>query len=291
VSCIVRLLVADPNGGATVEPVDWSAASLAEAASREPTDGVYGVFCTQHGGRVVRLTAHLERLLDSARRVGIKERLSRNQLRQALAVVFREAGFTEARFRITLTHDGMRARITAEPFAGPPADQRAAGIQCATVHVHRNDPRSKTTAWLHARSLLATAGEKPDEYLLLDDRGRILEGASSNFYLIAPPHAESRLITASDGVLYGIARSIVLEAADGFLPVELRAPSREEAYTASEAFISSASRGIIPAVSIDGIAIGTASPGPLTRELTARYERRAVELEEPLERGRAGATG
>lgn len=117
---------------------------------------------------------------------------------------------------------------------------------------------------------------------MLDDDDRILEGAASNFYAIVARPGGPRLVTEDDEILPGIARSIVLEVAPDVIPVELVAPLREEIERFSEAFVTSASRGIVPVVEIDGWVVGGGLPGPVTRELIARYDERARELEEPL---------
>lgn len=294
-SCIIRRLQlagADARTAATPElrTVAWSAGSLADAAAHEPSDGVYGVFAAQHTGRVVLLSAHLDRLEDSARRRGIALALSREQIRSALSSVFHlvhdDTGRHAAvRFRVTVERDGRAAMISAEPFAGPPARLRSTGVHCATVYASRRDPHSKTTEWLHTRSRLRSpenAAAAPYELLLVDDAGRVGEGATSNFYIIEVGHRR-RLVTAGEGILYGIARRIVLEVAQGFAEVALTAPSLERCYGAREAFLTSATRGIVPVVSIDGRAVGDGAPGPITHALTERYDRRAAELEEPLQ--------
>ena len=50
-----------------------------------------------------------------------------------------------------------------------------------------------------------------------------------------------------------------------------------------EAFLTSASRGIVPIVRIDGVPVGTGRPGPVTGALTEAFDRRSAELEEALE--------
>jgi len=142
-------------------------------------------------------------------------------------------------------------------------------------HTARENPRAKQTSWLAGRASLP--GD-PYEWLLLDDDERILEGASSNFYAVI----DGILATAGSDVLFGISRSIVLEVASELLPVRLEAPRYTDVRRMSECFITSASRGIVPVVEIDGRLIGDGRPGGLTRRLISRYDARAAELEEPL---------
>jgi D-alanine transaminase len=53
--------------------------------------------------------------------------------------------------------------------------------------------------------------------------------------------------------------------------VEQRAFTVEEAYAADEAFLSSATSIVYPIIEIDGRAIGTGRPGPVSKKLRALY--------------------
>ena len=97
------------------------------------------------------------------------------------------------------------------------------------------------------------------------------------------------LRTAATGILLGISRSIVLEVAAelaeefrGLLSVSLEPVGVDRAGDLSEAFITSASRGVVPVVSIDGRLVGQGRPGEWTGRIADRYEARAEERAEPL---------
>jgi branched-chain amino acid aminotransferase len=173
--------------------------------------------------------------------------------------------------------------VAMEEYTGPPKHLRERGVSCRTLaHSARENPRAKQTSWLADRS--PPHEGSPYEWLLLDENDLILEGASSNFYAVisAPGVDRPELRTAGAGVLYGIARSIVLEVAPEMARVVLRAPSVRDLPRMQEAFITSASRGIVPVARIDGRSIGSDTPGDVTRGLISRYDTRAAELEEPL---------
>jgi branched-chain amino acid aminotransferase len=63
----------------------------------------------------------------------------------------------------------------------------------------------------------------------------------------------------------------VYEVAQGVLPVRLEAINVSDVPRLEEAFITSSSRGIIPVISIDAIAIGSGAPGDKTNALRERY--------------------
>jgi len=54
----------------------------------------------------------------------------------------------------------------------------------------------------------------------------------------------------------------------------------------SEAFVTSVSREILPAVCIDGTALGDGRPGPVTRELMRRFASLVAREAEALPVGR-----
>lgn len=319
-SCVVRRIAA--RGRRLVEPVEPAPADLAAAAAGERAGGVYAAFGTWHDLRVIRLGDHFDRLEDSAARLGFDLSLDRDLVRSELCEVLRGAGLSGARLRLTAHPDDRTANdaplltLAAEPFAGPSPEARARGVSCRTApHAARANPRAKQTSWLADRAHLGDAHptspgaprahDAPDEWLLLDDEERILEGASSNFYAVFPragatgpgatgpeaapgpgaaPGGEDafELRTAGDGILPGIARSIVLEVAPEVATLRLVAPRTAELAEAREAFLTSSSRGVVPVVRIDARSVGSGEPGPVTREISRRYDARAAELEEPL---------
>ena len=156
-------------------------------------------------------------------------------------------------------------------------------MTCAlTTDLSRDLPEAKQSRWIVARSSARAANTH--ETLMVGESGAILEGTSSNFYVLMPASTEGKHIlqTADHGILSGISRSIVLDVAPSLVTVELEAPRVADLPLAEEAFITSSSRGIVPVIRVDDQAIGSGRPGPVTAELTNRYDARAEELEEPL---------
>lgn len=108
-----------------------------------------------------------------------------------------------------------------------------------------------------------------DDAWFVED-GNVTEGTSNNAYIIA----RDKLITRQLGneILHGITRSAVIQfAAESGLEIEQRPFSIQEAQSADEAFVTSASAFVMPVVQIDGHAIGTGSPGTLTKKLRETY--------------------
>lgn len=259
------------------------AASLAEAAREEPPNGAYLVTRTWNGGGVLDLDSHFDRMERSAAALGMDVVVPRFPLR-ALVAEARRGASREIRFRISVLppRDGTGDpwyRVTAEVAAPVPQEILENGARCRVVpRGARQDAAVKSTTWMHARG---TLGDREDvyEYLLADDRGYILEGASSNFFGVR----NGVLYTAGDGVLQGIARKTVLSVAPDVLPVVLEAIHQREVPQISEAFITSATRGVVPIGWVDGERMNAPVPGPCTAEIGARWNRWVEEHLEPLE--------
>ena len=74
------------------------------------------------------------------------------------------------------------------------------------------------------------------------------------------------------GALEGITRKTTIELATALgYKAETRSVSADEARTADEVFITSTVGGIMPVTRVDGQAVGTGTPGPITLELSAGY--------------------
>jgi branched-subunit amino acid aminotransferase/4-amino-4-deoxychorismate lyase len=75
------------------------------------------------------------------------------------------------------------------------------------------------------------------------------------------------------GILDGITRAKVLELCRAHgLPVFERRFSPEELRGADEAFITSATRAVLPVTAVDQRPVGSGVPGPVTRRVMALYD-------------------
>jgi D-alanine transaminase len=108
-----------------------------------------------------------------------------------------------------------------------------------------------------------------DDAWMVED-GFVTEGTSNNTYIVRG----NRIITRhlSSEILQGITRAAVLRlAAEAQMEVEERPFTIDEAKAADEAFFTSASAFVMPVVEIDGQALGTGTPGPVTARLRDIY--------------------
>ena len=254
-------------------------------------DSVFEVFRT-YGGVPFAEKAHLERLARSADLLMISLPLSLEALSSEIGATLRAAGQGEwyVRVMITrgtgpLTYDPSTATeplrvIIVAPLSLPPADYYERGVAVLLLRASRptDDERaSGAKASNYLANLLAVHEAKQQgaqEALLLGRRGQILEGASSNVFVVQ--NGKVRTPEPEPGILVGITRGTVLAAAEAEgIEVEETEVRPEDLFGADEAFITSSIREVMPVVSADGRTIGSGAPGPVTKRLRAAY-RRAV---------------
>lgn len=111
-----------------------------------------------------------------------------------------------------------------------------------------------------------------DESLLQAPDGSILEGASSNLFLVEG----DRLVTPplTTGILPGVTRGLIADLAGGHSLgfVEERIDD-VRLYACDEGFLTSSLMGVAGIVEVDGVRIGSGSPGPFTRALRTSWLR------------------
>ncbi|MSP76922.1 MAG: D-amino-acid transaminase [Rhodospirillaceae bacterium] len=111
------------------------------------------------------------------------------------------------------------------------------------------------------------------EAWLIDDKGCVTEGASTNAWIVTDAN---ELITrhTDQGILAGITRQTLKKLANSLQLKFVERPfSLSEAKKAKEAFITSATSFVTPVVKIDGQPVGEGKPGPMARRLREEYVR------------------
>jgi branched-chain amino acid aminotransferase len=242
--------------------------SLHAASARLPA-GAYTTLRTYGGDGVVRLADHAERLRESARRLGHEDALETATVTNAVTQALEATRLPESRLRLTLAPPYLY--VTVEPLERLPERLYVEGVWCVTVPVHREDPRAKDTRFLAAaRAAQEALPEGAHEGLLVAPDGSLLEGLSSNVFLVR----DGILHTAEDGVLPGLTRAMVLEVARDLLPLATRPLRLDELPEADECFLTSVSREVLPVVKVDAVRMGPGTVGPRTREIMVRLRDR-----------------
>ena len=163
--------------------------------------------------------------------------------------------------------------VMLNPMKPVPYSVRAKGVACVSAQDFRwQKAHIKSTSLLGAvlaRQISVEAGAA--ETIMF--RGDWLsEASSSNVWIVkdgavsGPPKDE--LVLA--GIRYGLIERICAEAG---IPFSLRRIARDEVFGADELLLSSASKEVLPVVTLDGQPIGTGHPGAIFQAIDAGYQR------------------
>jgi len=230
------------------------------ASSAELPVGAYTTLRTYGGRGVVRLDQHRRRLEDSVALQGRPASIDPAGLRRAVRSALDVGGHPESRLRVTFSPP--RLFVAIEPFQPLPELVHEQGVACTTLALRRDNPRAKDTRFIAtAQDAYGRLPAGVEEGLILGEEGAILEGLSSNFFGVV----EDVLRTEEERALGGVTRSLVLDVAQGLLPIERRAVARDERPRLAEAFLTSVSREVLPVVRIDDRPVGDGRVGDKTR--------------------------
>jgi branched-chain amino acid aminotransferase len=243
---------------------------------------------TDKGAAIFRLKEHTDRLFRSAHILG-------------MTMPFDKAAVIEAQRAAVRENNLESAYIRPMAFYGP----EAMGISAKTLSTHlivgawtwgaymgdeaiKHGIRVKTSSFSrhhvnitmckakangnYMNSILAhheAAHDGYDEALLLDVDGFVSEGSGENVFIVR----NGKLITPDlTSALEGITRDTIIQLAHeiGLEVIEKRI-TRDEVYSADEAFFTGTAAEVTPIRELDNRAIGEGGRGPVTEKLQALY--------------------
>ena len=234
-------------------------------------DGVYEVI-PAYAGKLFRLDDHLERLDNSLKSIRLQNPHSHAQWRDLLGPLLKP-GIDQSVY-LQITRGAAPKRDHAFPkevvptvFAmvsgiTPHADPDN-GVKAMSMEDSRWKLCDTKAITLLANVLLRqTAVENGCAEAILFKDGYLTEGAASNVFavidgvLATPPKSPS--------ILPGITRDVILELArKNSIPSNEQAISKADIKKATEIWITSSTREIIPVTELDGEKIGNGKPGTL----------------------------
>ncbi|NQU60079.1 MAG: aminotransferase class IV [Rhodospirillales bacterium] len=250
----------------------------ADEARIDPTDrgltlgdGLFETIAVR-GAKPSRLDAHLARLRDGADVLGLNLPTKDRDLKGALQDVIEANDVDEGLLRLTVTR-GPAPRGLLPPTPSQPTVMIVAFSQALTpmmavsavisTTTRRNEhsplARIKTTNFLDGILAGQEAAKRgADDALLLNTAGNLAEASTSNLFLVLGGTPVTPLL--AEGALPGVMRADVIKA----LGARERSLKPSDLGLASEAFLTN-SAGIRALVSVDGVAIGEGTPGPVTK--------------------------
>jgi D-alanine transaminase len=254
------------------------------------SDGVYEV-CEVRGGRLIDERLHIERLQRSLSELRIAMPMPPASLSIVLHETMRRNRVRWGIVYLQITR-GVARRDHAFPPAGTPpsivvtarnldpagAEQAAAdGVSVISLPDNRWERVDIKSVSLLPNVLAKQAAREQGarEAWFVDRDGRVTEGSSSNAWIVT---RDGAVVTrqADHAILKGITRTVVLKvlAAHG-LRLEERPFTLDEAYSARETFITSASQTVVPVVKINGRPVGNGAPGLIATALRRDFHKYA----------------
>jgi branched-chain amino acid aminotransferase len=252
-----------------------------------------------YNGRVFRLKEHIDRLFCSAKAILLNIPMAHADIMAAVVETCRRNRIREGYIRLVVTRGvgtlGLNPNrcknpsviIIADKIQLYPPEFYQRGMDIITVPTTRNlhsalNPAIKSLNYLNnilAKIEANNAG--CEEAIMLNAQGFVAECTGDNLFIVK----EGQLFTPplSAGALYGITRKVVMElATESGLQVSEPNLTRYDLFNADECFVTGTGAELVPVVKIDGRVIGTGKPGPVTKDLVAKYHALTKVSGEPI---------
>ena len=247
-------------------------------------DGVYEVMPV-YNGRPFRYAQHLARLLRSMREIRQRNPYSDAQWRAMIAELVARNGAGNQYIYLQVSRGAEFGRNHAplpeiEPtvfaFCAPwpnidPALE-SQGRSCITAPDTRWARCDIKSVSLLANVLLRqlSCDANAQETILLRD-GQLTEASASTVHVVI----NGKIVTPPDSnrILPGTTRSVVEEIADELgIARESRALSEAQLRGAQEIWLAAATRELSAVTLLDGVAVGSGTPGPLWRRMRTGFD-------------------
>lgn len=246
----------------------------------------FGVFdfLRTYNGIPFHLNAHLKRLQNSARLLGLKLPLPLEEIGLLIEKGLALSDHKEKNIKIVVTGglsdngitpgDAPQLLLMITATVAFPSSYYKEGAKLITSHVNRFMPGAKTINYIPAILCQNDAtAQGAIEAIYVDLNGYLQEGTTSNLFVVR----DDCLITPPcDRVLPGITRQVVLELAKESLDIIQRPIHKDEIRLLDEAFITSSVKEVIPITCIDSIEINDNRVGSITNKIMTKFKEKTV---------------
>ncbi len=243
---------------------------------------------TPRGTAIFRLEEHTDRLLRSAHILGMKLPYDKATLMQAQIEAVRANGLKSGYIRPMAFYGAEAMGISAKTlsvhvivaawpwgaYLGQEALEKGIRVKTSSFarhHVNITMCKAKANG-NYLNSILAHREAEHDGYdeaLLLDVDGFVAEGSGENVFIVRRGKLYTPDLTSA---LEGITRDTIIQLAGeaGIEVIEKRI-TRDEVYSADEAFFTGTAAEVTPIRELDNRTIGSGRRGPVTERLQAKY--------------------
>jgi len=241
-----------------------------------------------YGGRIFRCADHVDRLYTSAKTIRLPLAMTKQEITAAIERTVAANGVVNGYIRLVVTrgpgtlgldHDkcsGGVVFIIAEQLKMYPQEMYDNGMAVIIAKTRRITasmipPWAKSCNYLNnilAKAEAIDAGVS--EAVMLNTDGNVAEATGDNIFIVSdgtvitpPPEAD---------ILVGVTRKVVMELAEKLgIPFQERTVTPDQLHAADECFLTGTGAEVIAVTQVDGRAIGSGKPGPITNRLLAAF--------------------
>ncbi len=243
-------------------------------------DGVYEVI-PAYQGHLFRMAQHIERLNNSLGNIRLQLEYSLQQWEDILQPLLDSS--KDQYFYMQVTRGVAPKRDHAFPVEAVPTvfvmgsdlhhfAARNEGVKALTMDDSRWEMcHVKATTLLANILLRQQAVEQGCAEAILIKNGKVTEGAASNLFAVV----DGVLVTPvkNEEILPGITREVIMElAAANQMPYAERDMALSELQAASEIWVTSSTREIVPVVTLDDQPVGEGKPGPVFQKMNTLFQ-------------------
>jgi branched-subunit amino acid aminotransferase/4-amino-4-deoxychorismate lyase len=248
--------------------------ALGEPGAIHPFTTLASRYASRGGFELVAFDRHVFRLLSTLQAIypeSYPPECSLIELEQELYKQLRSvASLSSERTRIKLAGSPEGIAILVQPYRAPWQPDAAIALCSYAGERERPEHKLNLSSDISHTARNAALQQGAQEALLVSHDGVVREGAWSNFFWI--DRDRKALVTPSTRCLPGITRALILELAQGVLPVFVEDCSLAQILdSAIEACITQATTGITAVASIDGIQMQGAKSQSIVSLLQERY--------------------
>jgi len=251
-------------------------------------EGIRCYLCQDGKSAVFRLREHVDRLFDSAQIGNIKIPYTKREISEACKETLRVNQLKEGYIRpLVFIGEGVMGVYPGDnpirvgiatwswgAYLGEEALEKGIRIKVSSYtrhHVNVMMTKAKICG-NYVNSVLAKREVMKmgyDEALMLDTEGYVSEASGENIFMVKNGVLKTTPLTS---ILPGITRDSVIQIANSkkIKMLEERF-TRDELYTAQEAFFTGTAAELTPIREVDDRVIGNGKPGPITKELQATF--------------------
>jgi len=251
-------------------------------------EGIRCYLCHDGKSAVFRLREHVDRLFDSAQIGDIKIPYSKREISDACKETLRVNHLKEGYIRpIAFIGEGVMGVYPGDnpiqvaiitwswgAYLGEGALEKGIRVKVSSFtrhHVNVMMTKAKICG-NYVNSVLAKREVMKmgyDEALMLDTEGYVSEASGENIFMVKNGVLKTTPLTS---ILSGITRDSVIQIAKAKKITLLEERfTRDELYTAEEAFFTGTAAELTPIREVDDRTIGNGKPGPVTKELQAGF--------------------